>query len=235
LELRALIGDELRPGGLALTERALTLCRFPEKARIWDVGCGWGGTVRYLRGLYGYRAAGVDFSAETLLEDRRLPAVCATALALPVRSEILDGIFCECVLSLLPSAEETLVEFHRILKPGGRLVLTDIYLRKPGERPAVKASPLFSCLEGAVGIDRRITQVETSGLEVLMWEDHSRLLAELAARIVWNNGSLSSFFESLVPLSCSPGERFDTRCTRPGYYLLIARKNEKETHGRPQS
>jgi arsenite methyltransferase len=226
------MGDELRPGGLALTERALTLCGFPEGARIGDVGCGWGGTVRYLRGR-GYRAAGIDLSAEALLEDPRLPAVCATALALPIRSEILDGIFCECVLSLLLSPERALVEFCRVLRPGGRLVLSDIYLRKPVERTAVNGNPPSSCLEGAVGIGRRMKQVGRSGLDVLMWEDHSRLLAELTARIVWNRGPLWDLFGDLLPLTCSPGECLDVRSTRPGYYLLIARKNEEETHGRP--
>jgi arsenite methyltransferase len=69
-------------------------------------------------------------------------------------------------------------------------------------------------------------------LEVLVWEDHSRLLAELTARIVWNCGSLKSFPEGLLPSSCLPGGHFDMRRARPGYYLLIARKNEEEAHER---
>ena len=211
----------------------MTLCRFPGKARVADVGCGWGGTLRLLRGRYGYRAIGVDLSVEALLEDAGLPVVCATSLDLPVRSGVLDGIFCECVLSLLSFPEKAILEFHRVLKPGGRLVLADIYLRKPLERPAVYKSRPRSCLDGATGIDHRMNQVKRSGLEVLMWEDHSRLLAELTARIVWNRGSFGSVFGSLSPFSCLPGERLDIRRTRPGYYLLIARKNEKESHERP--
>ena len=234
LELRALIGDELRPGGLTLTERALTLCRFPDEARIADVGCGWGGTLRYLRDRCGCRAMGVDISAEPLSEDPGLPVACATALELPIQSGSLDGIFCECVLSLLSSSEKALSEFHRVLRPGGRLVLSDIYLRQPMERPSLSGSTPLSCLDGAVGMDRRMNQVKESGLEILLWEDHSRLLVELTARIVWKRGSFSSFFGNLLPLSCSLGGCFDVRRTRPGYYLLLARKNERKAHG-PES
>lgn len=229
------MGDELSPGGPALTERALTLCRFSERARIADVGCGRGGTVRLLRDRFGHRAVGVDLSAEALLEDPHLPVACATALALPIRSGTLDGIFCECVLSLVSFPDRALLEFHRILRPRGYLVLADIYLREPLECPAVLRGPPPSCLAGAVGIDRRINQLKRSGLQILMWEDHSRLLAELAARIVWSSGSLNGFLGDLLPLSCLPGGRFDIRRTRPGYYLLVARKNEEEIHERPDS
>jgi arsenite methyltransferase len=219
---------------LTLTGRALTLCRFPGGAVIADVGCGWGGTLRYLRDRCGCRAVGVDISTESLSEGPGLPVACATALDLPILSGSLDGVFCECVLSLLASPEKALREFHRVLKPGGRLVLSDIYLRQPVERPSLSGSAPLSCLDGAVGMDRRMSQVNESGLEVLLWEDHSRLLAELTARIVWKRGSLDSFFGNLLPLSCSPGECFDVRRTRPGYYLLIARKNERKAHG-PES
>ncbi len=225
------MGDALRPGGLALTERALALCRLPESGWVADVGCGWGETVRHLR-IRGYRAVGVDLSAEALLEGPCLSAVRGTALALPVGSETLDGIFCECVLSLLSSPESAILEFHRTLKPGGYLVLTDVYLREPSERPGIPVGSHPSCLAGAVGIDERVKQVRKNGFQVLKWEDHSRLLAELAARIVWGGGSLDAGF--LPPSSCRQGAaRFDLRRARPGYFLLVARKNEKEARERP--
>jgi len=235
LRLRALIGDEIRPGGLALTERALTFCRFPRQARIADIGCGWGGTLKLLRAGHGLEAMGVDLSMETLLEASPLPVACATALALPLRSEILDGIFCECALSLLASPEQALTEFHRSLKPGGLLALTDIYLRQPPPGAAETEGPYSSCLAGAVGIDRRLDQMRDCGFEVLMWEDHSRLLAELTAQIVWNRGSLSALFGNPACSSCPPGEPFDIRRGRPGYYLAIARKHEKVNHEQPDS
>jgi arsenite methyltransferase len=235
LTLRALMGDELRPGGLALTDRALALCRFPKEARIVDVGCGWGGTVRYLCGNYGYHAIGIDLSAERLLWEPRLPALCATALALPIRSGIVDGLFCECVLSLLSSPERALSEFQRILRPRGHLVLSDLYLRDPTGGPSANAGSSPSCLAGAVGMEHRINQLRGSGMEVLVWEDHSRLLAQLAAKIVWGGGSLKRVLENLLPPSLLPEGFCDIRSRRPSYYFLIARKNEKEAHERPDT
>ena len=47
----------MRPGGLELTGRAVTLCDFPSDARLLDVGCGMGSTVEYLAKCLGYRAS----------------------------------------------------------------------------------------------------------------------------------------------------------------------------------
>ena len=38
--IREATGDIIRPGGLALTDRALALCQLPAGARVLDVGCG---------------------------------------------------------------------------------------------------------------------------------------------------------------------------------------------------
>ena len=73
--------------------------------------------------------------------------------------------------------------------------------------------PHVSCLAGAVGIDLRMNQLRESGLDVVTWEDHSRLLAELTARIVWNGGSLKRSFGSPAAMSARRGElsTFDAR------------------------
>ncbi len=72
-------GKFLRPGGLALTETALSRCSFSPGARILDVGCGSGGTVEWLIRRHGLRAAGVDPSPfllkHGLAENDRLPLV----------------------------------------------------------------------------------------------------------------------------------------------------------------
>ena len=47
-QLREVCGDTVRPGGLTLSERAIAYCKFPLRAKIIDVGCGYGATVEYL-------------------------------------------------------------------------------------------------------------------------------------------------------------------------------------------
>jgi len=48
--------------------------------------------------------------------------------ALPIASDSVDCILSNCVINLLPlSGKATLLkELHRVLKPGGRLVLDDV-------------------------------------------------------------------------------------------------------------
>ena len=139
-KLRAVIGDAIRPGGLDLTERAVDFCGFSKGAGIVDIGCGFGTTLNHLRDRHGFRVCGIDMSARMLSENRRQPVIQAVADCLPFGAGVFDGIFCECVLSLLPLPENALREFHRVLQPGGYLVLSDIYLRNPGETQKQKTA-----------------------------------------------------------------------------------------------
>jgi len=191
-------GRELRPGGTALTDRALAACALPTGARLLDVGCGTGATLAHLAGL-GFRAAGLDPS-DLLLErarhrDSRLELVHGRAERLPWPERSLDGVLCECVLSLLEEPGRALDEFRRVLRPGGHLILSDLY-RRSGPGPWSSRAELE-------------TQLAERGFRTLLWEDHSRALQELAARMVLAGESLDAF--------CGP-----CGCV-PGYFLLAAR------------
>ena len=160
-----------RPGGLELTRRGLALCAFPERARIADVGCGAGTSVRALR-EQGYRCVGFD----PRIQAGAFPKVQARAEALPLARESLHGVLCECVLSLLREPGRVLKEFWELCRFGGRLLLTDVYRKDGG--PAASAV-LFSRreLESALC---------GAGWHVAHFEDCSRALKEYAARLLWH-------------------------------------------------
>ncbi len=64
-----------------------------------------------------------------LVRDRTgQPAVRADARALPFEDQSFDGLFCSYVLDLIPIADlgNTIREFHRILRPGGRMALVTL-------------------------------------------------------------------------------------------------------------
>jgi arsenite methyltransferase len=71
---------------------------------------------------------------------------------LPLPSHSTDVIISNCVINLVPSAEKKLVfaEMHRVLRPGGRVAVSDILTRKP--LPAALKSNValyVGCVAGA--------------------------------------------------------------------------------------
>jgi arsenite methyltransferase len=214
-KLRAITGPAIRPGGLELTGRALEFCSFPAGARLLDVGCGTGATVEFLRDRYRLDAAGADLSWRLLSEgksrDATLPLILGDAEHLPYGTESLDGILCECVLSLVDDAECALAEFHRVLRPGGRLILSDVYPREPG------GDGMHGCLQGAVPFSVTKAMLKRTGFAVLLREDHTRYLKELAARLVLAGATPAEL--------CGEYSKTGQSQQRLGYYLLVARKD----------
>ncbi len=206
---REALGPRLRPGGRELTDRGVELCRLPPGAAVLDVGCGSGATVAHLRDRHGHRARGIDISreliAEGLARDPGLELELGAAESLPVADASQDALFCECVLSLLNAPVRALEEFHRVLRPGGKLVISDLYLHRPSREdrpPAGQGIATSGEIQGwlvAAGFDG-----------IMLWEDHSRALVELAAQVMLTHGSL----ECLAGLC-------DYREGKPGYYLLV--------------
>ena len=222
---RGIAGDAIRPGGLLLTKKAADQCGFQAGARIADIGCGPGTTLQYLIHRRKCIACGVDISTQMLSQCHGLPVIQADADNLPFIGECLDGIFCECAMSLLALPARALKEFHRVLRPSGWLVLADIYLRNPQPETAFPASPA-ACLSGAVSRAVRESQITGCGFEIISWEDHTRYLTELSARMVWNLGSRKLLMDLLLP-GIDPAEtcrKLDA--LRPGYGGWIARKSE---------
>ncbi|MEJ2157350.1 MAG: class I SAM-dependent methyltransferase [Desulfobacteraceae bacterium] len=228
--LREVVGPVIRPGGFELTERGLSHCRLVPGARVLDVGCGTGVVVDYIRQKYGLAAVGIDFSSVLLEEGIRTyvgsPLVRGRAEQLPAADGIFEAVLCECVLSLCRQPLNVLREIRRVMQAGGYLVLSDVYTRDPAA-PAWSAKPsIHSCLLGAVDKKTVLDRVADAGYELLMWEDHSPLLKQLAAQLAWTYGSLDDFW-SAVGGSCAAGAMGTNRtgaCVWPGYFLLVARK-----------
>ncbi len=208
-ELRVAAGTTLRPGGFSLTDRAAEAIGITPGWRVLDVGCGLGVTVARLRSRYGAEAWGVEPSSGQIAGAEGVPGLIrARGDHLPFRSRSFDALFCECVFSLFDDPAQGLAEFYRVLRPGGFLVLADLFAQDgcvSGEAScAARARPLVEVRE----------QLEEHGFSLLLAEDHSRHLRDLAARLIWAGG----------------GE--DRGCDRRlGYFLMIARQGETNHAG----
>ncbi|MDR3439968.1 DVU_1556 family methyltransferase [Telmatospirillum sp.] len=212
-------GQALRPGGSQLTARAVFCGAWQPGERVIDVGCGRGVTLDYLRQC-GLHAIGIDTSAQALrlAKTDELSVIQASGDDLPFDSDSLDGVLAECSFSLLPDAAKALAEFHRVLRPGGRLVITDLYARNPEALGQTSVPP---CLSGMLEKKKIARDLENVGFGVDTWEDHSDVLKAFLARFIFEYGSLDALWGKAAAATTWSDVARDIR---PGYALLVARK-----------
>jgi len=83
---------------------------------------------------------------------------------LPVDDGTIDLIISNCVINLVPDKKKAFQEAFRVLKPGGRLMVSDMVLLK--ELPkAVKESveAYVGCISGAELKDRYLEAIRSAG------------------------------------------------------------------------
>lgn len=231
--LRHVAGDVLRPGGLALTRRALTIAALPPGARVLDLGCGVGTAAATCRAEFDLEAVGLDISAGMLAEARgkhpALPLTQSPGARLPFGAGAVDAVLAECVLSLMPDLDAALAEIRRVLREDGLLIVSDLYARAPDGVPDLRGLSLGSCLRGALPRADFEARLAAHSFMLILWEDHTEALKTFTARLIFEHGSLASFWGCATgnPAVVEPIQQATMRA-RPGYFLALARRGSRE-------
>jgi SAM-dependent methyltransferase len=162
-------------------------------SRLLDVACGSGGPTLRVAELTGCQIHGVDIHADAVDTARREAAERGLNLrstfhhidggsALPFEDSTFDAVTCIDAINHLPERGTVLVEWKRVLKPGGRLVFTDpIVVTGPltNDEIAIRAS-IGSFMFVPDGSDDELLQA--TGFTVKHRVDRTNNMAQMAAR-----------------------------------------------------
>jgi arsenite methyltransferase len=192
--LRALLGDELHPGGDALSRRLAHLCGLRPGARVLDAASGRGRTARLLAAEFGAEVTGVELSAQSVAAaqaeaeaaglGRRVRFVTGDAAALPAASGAFDAVVCECALCLFPRKEHAVAEMRRVLRPGGVVAIADV-TADSDDLPArlLGVAGQVACLAEALPSDGYEALLHDARFDLVAAESHDGALATLADRV----------------------------------------------------
>lgn len=153
--------------------------------RVLEVGCGLGGSARYLASEHGARVTGIDLTPDFVATARELTervglgaAVSfqqASALDLPFPDGSFDVVWTEHAQMNIEDKRTFYASLARVLVPGGRLLFHDIF-QGPGGPPHFPEpwadSPSISFLEPPEAVRALLAEV---GLSVTDWEDRSEV------------------------------------------------------------
>ncbi len=140
------------------------------------------------------RAIGIDMTPEMLDRARRNAAVYRDRTGLdnvefrlgeiehlPLPDNSADAVISNCVINLSPDKAQVWREIARVLKPGGRVSVSDIALLRPlPETVKQKVEALVGCVAGAVPVDETEQMMRAAGLEDIRLESRPGYIEALS-------------------------------------------------------
>ncbi|MBU2025425.1 MAG: arsenite methyltransferase [Patescibacteria group bacterium] len=107
---------------------------------------------------------------------------------LPLEDEEVDVVISNCVINLAPDKERVFRETYRVLKPGGRLMVSDVVLTKPLPVEIKNDEKLLSgCVAGAILKQNYLKLLEQSGFsKITVHKETPGFLKDYTASITFS-------------------------------------------------
>ena len=176
-------------------DNPVALASLREGEVVLDLGSGGGFDVFIAGRKAGEtgRAIGVDMTPEMIAKARRNMEVYREQTGLdnvefrlgeiehlPVGDASVDIVISNCVINLSPDKHQVWREIARVLKPGGRVSVSDTALLKPlPEAAKASVEALVGCVTGAVLVDETKEMVRAVGLADADFECKSSYIESL--------------------------------------------------------
>jgi ubiquinone/menaquinone biosynthesis C-methylase UbiE len=190
---KLLLGDSFHPGGLALTQRLGEILQLTPQSRVLDAASGTGASAIFLADHFGCEVLGIDYSSQNVQQANeraqtqgvgaRVHFEHGDAESLPVDDASFDAVICECAFCTFPDKSAAAGGFARILRPGGRVGLSDLTRGPvlPKELDGLLA--WIACIADAQPIESYAAQLNSAGLVVQEVEPHDEALTDLVHNI----------------------------------------------------
>ncbi len=156
------------------------------------------------------KVIGVDMTPDMLSKARRNVGVYAKQTGysnvefrlgeienLPVADASVDVVISNCVLNLSPDKARVWREIARVLKPGGRVAVSDLALLRPlPESVKQDVEALVGCIAGAVLVEETRAQAAAAGLTEIVLTPKPQYIDAMTN---WKDPLYRKILESLPP------------------------------------
>ena len=173
------------------------------------------------------KAIGIDMTPE-MVERARANAAkhgvtnaefhLATIDKLPLSDASVDCVISNCVINLAPDKDAVLREVYRVLKPGGRVAVSDIALKK--ELPLEVETDLLAyigCVAGAIPITEYVAGLQAAGFAAVQVVDTKKDL-NAYSQVEGQGGCCGPAMEtpaSAASECCTPAAEGSAACCTP--------------------
>jgi len=193
----------------------LAYSQVKEGEAVLDLGSGAGIDILLAAKKVGPsgRAIGIDMTDEMIARARE--NIGASGLTnvevrkgiiedMPVVSNSVDWVISNCVINLSPDKPRVFAEIARVLKPGGRMLVSDIVAENLPAWVKSDKSLYNSCVAGAISEEDYVAGLKQAGLAEV----------EVRERIVYDAAQLAAFIASELspdgaPAACCSGVSAD--------------------------
>lgn len=190
-----LLGESYHPGGLSLTRRLADRLRLRGGQRVVDVAAGPGASARLLAADYDAVVDGMDLGESTVEHAReaagspgRIRFHVGDAERIPLPDGVFDAVVCECAFCMFPDKAAAAAEFARVLRPGGRVGITDVTVVEGGlPEELTTLAAWVACIADARPLTGYSAILDRAGLRTVYTERHdeaiARMIDEIDARL----------------------------------------------------
>lgn len=186
----------------------VALAEIREGDTVLDLGSGAGIDILIAAKLAGPRGKviGVDMT-KAMVERARANAIAADLMnidvregiieELPVKTGSIDLVISNCVINLSPEKSRVFYEIHRVLKPEGRISISDMVAEKLPEWLYELSILYSSCISGAIPEKEYLDGLRRAGLVEVTVRD----------RMIYEKEQVAALLDSEIPGSCCCSEK----------------------------